>query len=342
LLCDDTAVLQHADHNVPRTEDGYCVDDASRMLPIIDMLASETGDECWYVGVGRLLAFLRAASAGERGPMRNFMAWDRQWLDEPSVGDHVGRAIWGLGELMANNGRFAEQACELMDTLAPAISPDWPTRTIAYAGLGLVAASTADPSRAEDLDRISAVLREWKAPDDPAWDWFEDRLTYDNARIPEVLIRAGHYLHDEELVRNGGAMLQWLESVCRQGRQYRFPGCRGLTHVKGVNWSGDEQPLEAAAIADAHLAWYQLSGDPASVAAIERAWNWFLGVNRLGEPLVDVDSGAGFDGLGTSGVNRNRGAESTIAVHRCAMAYAAINAKAASTANGVSTLSVHA
>jgi glycosyltransferase involved in cell wall biosynthesis len=340
LLCDDTAVLQHAHHNVPRTEDGYCVDDAGRVLPILDRLAVETGEACWYVAVGRVMAFLRTAAARGDGPMRNFMAWDRQWMDEPYVGDHVGRAIWGLGELMAANGPFTEQACELMDTLAPAVSPDWPTRTLAYAGLGLVAAVSADPSRADDLGRIHLALREWKAPHDSAWGWFEDQLTYDNARLPEVLIRAGHRLDDAELVRNGAAMLQWLESVCRQGRHYRFPGCRGLTDAKGLSWSGDEQPLEAAAMADAHAAWYQVSGDPASLAAIERAWCWFLGENRLGEPLVDIESGAGFDGLGTRTVNRNRGAESTIAVHRCAMAYAA--ATAASSPNRVARISVHA
>lgn len=343
LLCDDTAVLQHAHHNVPRTEDGYCVDDAGRLLPIIDRLAAQTDDGCWYVAVGRVLAFLRAAAAGGNGRMRNFMAWDRQWTDEPYIGDHVGRAIWGLGELMAADGPFTEQACELMDTLAPAISPDWSTRTLAYAGLGLVAAATADPSRAEDLDRIRPVLHKWKAPDNPAWDWFEDRLTYDNARLPEVLIRAGHRLEDAELVRNGAAMLHWLESVCRHGNHYRFPGCRGLTDAKGVNWSGDEQPLEAAAMADAHAAWFRVSGDPASLTAVERAWKWFLGENRLGDPLVDIASGAGFDGLGTRSVNRNRGAESTIAVHRCAMAYASVRTtKASSSRNGVTRISVHA
>jgi hypothetical protein len=274
--------------------------------------------------------------------MRNFMTWDRQWLDEPHIGDHVGRSIWGLGELMAAQGPFAEQATELMDTLAPAISPDWPTRTVAYAGLGLVAASVADPTRAEDLDRIRPVLRHWKAPDDPAWDWFEDRLTYDNARLPEVLIRAGRCLDDVQLMRNGAAMLHWFESVCRQGGHYRFPGCRGLSDAKGISWSGDEQPLEAAAMADAHAAWYQVSGDDASLRAIERAWGWFLGENRLGEPLVELETGAGFDGLGTRSVNRNRGAESTIAVHRCAMAYSAVGLTAATSRNGVSRISVHA
>jgi glycosyltransferase involved in cell wall biosynthesis len=111
LLCDDTAMLQHAHHNVPRTEDGYCVDDAARVVPILDRLAVDSDEECWYVGVGRMLAFLRTACASGDGRMHNFMSWDRQWIEEPYIGDHVGRAIWGLGELMAANGPFADQAC---------------------------------------------------------------------------------------------------------------------------------------------------------------------------------------------------------------------------------------
>jgi hypothetical protein len=115
-----------------------------------------------------------------------------------------------------------------------------------------------------------------------------------------------------------------------------------LEDAKAVNWSGDEQPLEAAAMADAHAAWHEISGDPASLSAIERAWGWVLGDNRLGEPLVDLESGAGFDGLGPRNVNRNRGAESTIAVHRCANTYAAVASMTAPPRNGVSRISVHA
>jgi hypothetical protein len=344
LLCDDTAVLQHAHHNVPRIEDGYCVDDAGRVLPILDRFGSVTGDDCWYIAVGRVLGFLRAAAAGGNGDMRNFMAWDRRWLDEPLGGDHVGRAIWGLGELMAAEGPFAEEAGELMDGLVAAIAPDWPIRTLAYAGLGVVAASTVDPSRGEDLDRIRDTLRGWTPFDDPAWVWIEEHLSYDNARIPEVLIRVGQRLDDPLLLRNGANMLHWLDSVCRQGRHYRFPGNRGLTNAKEINWSGDEQPLEAAALADAHEAWYRVSGEPASLAAIERAWSWFLGNNRLGEPLVDLATGAGCDGLGTDSVNRNRGAESTIAAHRCAMTNAAAHGSPVlrGTDDEVTRISVHA
>lgn len=337
LLCDDTAVLQHAHHKVPATEHGYCVDDAGRALPILDELAAATGDEWGYVAVGRVLAFLRAAAAGGDGAMRNFMTWNRSWLDEPYVGDHVGRAIWGLGELVARGGPFAEQAADLLASLTAAVSPSWPTKTIAYAGLGLVAAASVDEARFDDLQRIRPVLATWAPSGDPAWDWFESRLTYDSARIPELLIRVGDRLDDPQLVRNGGAMLHWFDSICRHGSYYRFPGHLGLEDAKAINWSGDEQPLEAAALADAHAAWFEVTREPASAAAVERCWSWFLGNNRLGEPLFDAESGAGCDGLGMREVNRNCGAESTLAAHRCALTNAAV--RSASAARTVSPTS---
>jgi glycosyltransferase involved in cell wall biosynthesis len=317
MLCDETAILQHACFNVPRLEDGYCVDDAGRMLPIAAACAASTGDEHWNMTTGRLLAFLRASALDGDGMLRNFMSWDRRWLDQPHLGDHVGRAIWGLGELIATHGRFTELAQHMLDQLAPAVMPTWPTKSLAYAALGLVAASQVDPTRDNDLDRILDQLRTWEPSADVAWPWFESRLTYDNARVPEVLLRVGHHTADPKLVDHGAAMLEWLDRVCRQGEHYRFPGHRGLTRTTELNWSGDEQPLEASAIADAHLAWFRLSGEKTSIAAIDRAWTWFLGNNRLGEPMVDETTGAGFDGLGACGSNKNSGAESTIAFHRC-------------------------
>jgi glycosyltransferase involved in cell wall biosynthesis len=321
LLCDDTAILQHAHYNVPRVEDGYCVDDAGRMLPIAAHLAVATADDCWLVTVGRLLAFVRAAMVDGNGNMRNFMSWDRRWLDEPYLGDHVGRAAWGLGELIAADGPFAEEARELMDELAPKILSSWPVKSLTYAALGLVAASTKDVRRISDLDRIATELRKWRPCGAAGWRWCEPRLSYDSARIPEALLRVGHQLADHQLVDSGATMLAWLEGVCRHGDHYRFPGHRGMSDARELAWSGDEQPLEAAAMADAHLAWLTLSGDADSLDAIGRAWTWFLGNNRLSEAVVEMTSGAGFDGLGAMGRNRNCGAESTIAAHRCRIAW---------------------
>src|SRR6202008_1269569 len=112
-------------------------------------------------------------------------------------GDHVGRTIWGLGELIAMRDPFAAEARQLMDDLAPAVTATWPVKSLAYAALGLVAAASLDPARDEDLARLVPALRTWKPASDPAWRWCEPRLTYDSARLAEVLLRVGHHLGDE-------------------------------------------------------------------------------------------------------------------------------------------------
>ena len=324
LLCDDTAMLQHAHHSIARLEDGYCVDDAARMLPIADRLARLPGGEEWSVVLGRLLAFVRSASLDGDGRMRNFMSWDRRWLDAPHGGDHVGRAIWGLGEVVAAGGPHATISADLLLTLASSVEPDWPTRTLAYAALGLLAASSIDSAWDPMLDPVVHAVRAWQ-PGDRRWRWFEPELRYDNARLPEVLIRLGLHTGDQDLIDRGGSLLEWLETLCRQGDHYRFPGHRGITAAAELNWSGDEQPLEAAAMADAHAAWFSACGDDAALASIERSWAWFRGDNRLGEAMIDETSGACFDGLGERGVNLNRGAESTIAAHRCGVTAAVVS-----------------
>jgi hypothetical protein len=114
-------------------------------------------------------------------------------------------------------------------------------------------------------------------------------------------------------------LLYWLDRLCQQGSYYRFPGHRGVSDSNRLQWSGDEQPLEATALADAHFAALMLCGEKSSFEAIERVWAWFIGNNRAGHPLVEFSSGACFDGLGARHVNKNRGAESTIALHRAVM-----------------------
>ena len=318
VLCDDTAMLQHAALKIPRAEDGYCVDDAGRVLPILADLAVTDPDPQWNVQIARLLTFLRSA-IDPSGNMRNFMSWNRTWLDEPHSGDHVGRAMWGLGDLVARRGPFTDEATDLLVRLAPSVDSDAFPRTLAYSALGLCASGTVQHSAlGRALDRIVDAVQNWLPLDQAAWCWPEARLSYDNARIPETLIRVGAAVGDEAMIDRGIDMVRWFDSLCLRGDHYRFPGHLGLGPNQDPERSGDEQPLEACALADAHAAIWELRGGPTHVAAIERAWSWFLGNNRLELPVGLPEFGASRDGLCTRGLNGNCGAESTIAFHRCA------------------------
>lgn len=317
MLCDDTAMLQHSDHSVPRTEEGYCVDDAARVLPVLcDLVCVGEPSADWEVLLGRTLSFVRSAALDSPpGAMRNFLSWDRKWLDDPHQGDHVGRAIWGLGEVVGRSGKYVEEASTLLEQLVSGIDDTAPIRTVAYATLGLVAAGQRAPLL--HLRRLHGIVGRWSLLDDPNWRWYEPRLTYDNARLAHTQICLGDTVNDDSMVRTGLEALAWLDKLCWQGTHYRFPGHRGLSLGEDIGASGDEQPLEAAAMADAHFAAWVASGDSSRRASVDRCWWWFRGGNRVGVAVGDPRTGACFDAVTTAGVNRNCGAESAIAFNRC-------------------------
>ena len=320
-LCDDTAILQHAALRVPRLEEGYCVDDAARLLPLAARWAREPGEgEYWNVVITRLLAFLRAAALGGDGSMRNFMAWNRTWLDEPHDGDHVGRAVWGLGELIREDSHV-EEAVDLLGLLAPRAATTPHAHNLAYTALGVVAADSRDPAMAENLAVVEAALCRLRPREDPLWRWPQGKLTYDSARLPEAMLRVGARTNNQQLIDDGSTMFRWFERLCTSRGHYRFPGHRGLVLGADLRLSGDEQPLEAAAMADAAMAWHLVTGAPTAILMVERAWSWFNGNNRLGRHLGCVETGAGRDALCELDVNRNCGAESTISFHRCAVTW---------------------
>ena len=320
-LCDDSAVLQHAALRVPRLEEGYCVDDAARLLPLAARWAREPDQgEYWNVLITRLLAFLRAAALDGDGSMRNFMAWNRTWLDDPHDGDHVGRAVWGLGELIREDSHV-EEAVDLLGLIAPRAATTKHAHNLAYTALGVVAADSRDPAMAENLAVVEAALCRLRPREDPLWRWPHGQLTYDSARLPEAMLRVGARTNNQQLMDDGSTMFRWFERLCTSRGHYRFPGHRGLVPGADLRLSGDEQPLEAAAMADAAMAWHLVTGDPTAILMVERAWSWFNGNNRLGRHLGCVETGAGRDALCELDVNRNCGAESTISFHRCAVTW---------------------
>jgi len=179
-LADDVGIVQHAHGIIPNRDSGYCVDDVAR-LAVVSLALAERGDgHIWTASLYRSLAFLRAA-AGDEG-MRNFMSYDRRWLDEPHVGDHVGRAIWALGDVLATAWipAVVRPAGDLLDQLVGTLSGDVSLRTAAYSVLGLsrMDSDRLAPAARRLLERLVGQLDdalEREASDD--WYWFENRLS---------------------------------------------------------------------------------------------------------------------------------------------------------------------
>ncbi len=322
-LVDDVGIVQHADGIIPNRGSGYCVDDVAR-LAVVSLALAQRGDEqVWTSILYRALAFLHAAE--DEGGMRNFMGYDRRWLDDPHMGDHVGRSVWALGEILATAWipAVVVPTRNLIERLVGALAGDVSLRTAAYAVLGL---SRLDPDRLEPqtrrlLERLVDQLAnayERNAPD--GWHWFEDKLTYDNARLPQALLSAGSTLGREDLTELGLESLRWLGDECGlEGDALRLPGHRGRRRAEAAPGAGDEQPLDAAAFVEAELTAFAVTREAEHGVRARRSFEWFLGRNRLHRPLYDFATGGCSDGLGADDVNVNEGAESTLAFHRAAL-----------------------
>lgn len=322
-LVDDVGIVQHANGIIPNRDSGYCVDDVAR-LAVVSLALARRGDErVWTSTLYRALAFLHAAEGD--GGMRNFMSYDRRWLDEPHVGDHVGRSVWALGDILATAWipAVVGPTRDLLDRIVGQLAGDVSLRTAAYAVLGL---ARLDPDR---LNRSSRRLLERSvdqlasaydrnASDD--WKWFEDELTYDNARLSQALVAGGSALGRDDLVEAGLESLRWLGDECGLAEgTLRLPGHHGRRRGEAAPGLGDEQPLDAAALVEAELAAFAITREPDHGVRARRAFEWFLGRNRLDRPLYDFATGGCSDGLGVDELNANEGAESTLAFHRAAL-----------------------
>ena len=105
-MTDDTGILQHAIFSVPNTREGYTTDDNARAL-IVSILLDENpeySDRREYSNLShRYLSFLWLAFHSDSGRFRNFLDYDRKWLENLArtiaMAAHCGRLEQVLGNL---------------------------------------------------------------------------------------------------------------------------------------------------------------------------------------------------------------------------------------------------
>jgi hypothetical protein len=334
-LSDDTGIIQHAVEDIPNRSTGYCIDDVSRaFIVVLQKLDLDPHNVAAKRMASTYLSFMHDAQVDD-GRFHNFMSHDRQWLDEVGTHDSVGRTLWALGYGMrfAPRDTWRNVSKRLLDRGVRAL--EWLSydRSQAYAMLGLAHAIDAPGVNEADVARYKRGLRqladalkgsflENRAGD---WEWFEPMMTYDNARLPEALLRAGLTLRDDELVAIGLKTFAFYERTTVEHGIYVPIGNNGWYPRGGPRARYAQQPLEAVALVDAALAAHDATGDPMHRAAAEVGLEWFYGRNSRG--IVMARGGGCLDGLGEHGVNANMGAESTLAYLSAAYSLAARPAK---------------
>jgi hypothetical protein len=324
-LSDDVGLIQHATESVPNRSTGYCTDDVARaLIVVLQRLQLYPNDQVAARLAAVYLSYLSDAQLPD-GRFHNFMSYQRTWLDEVGTHDSCGRAMWALGFAV----RFAprnewRRVCGAMLERALA-SIEWLEypRSQAYAMLGLAHAvhAHAGPGARISLQQLADVLvARYAAARDGGWEWFEPFMTYDNARLCEALISSGTALREPHLREAGLRTLGFLESVVFEGEIFVPIGNDGWYHRGGSRARFAQQPLEAAAMADAEIAAFAATGEPLRLSAADRAAAWYDGKNLLA--VVMANGGGCYDGLEEGGPNRNMGAESTLAYLSTAYALA--------------------
>ena len=322
LMSDQTGILQHASFDVPRYDDGYCLDDNARALLLMTLLedAGIADGKTVRMLASRYLAFVRHAFNPERGRFRNFMSYSRQWLEDSGSEDSHGRAVWALGTVVGRSSVPGKQSLsgELFHAALPSIATFTSPRAWAFALLGIdeyLHAFQGDSSvQAMGTVLAERLLNLFRQTSGGKWPWFEDSLTYSNARLPQALIVSGSWMDHEEMRVAGTRSLRWLaELQCSEDGYFAPIGSNGFYRRAGRKALYDQQPVEACAMVSACLEAGRMSGEPTGWELhARRAFSWFLGQNHLQQSLYDATTGGCRDGLHADRMNENQGAESTL------------------------------
>jgi len=322
VMTDGTGILQHAKFTMPDRNHGYCVDDNARALIVTTQACDLTrADELLTNLSSVYLSFLDHAFNRDNGRFRNFMSFDRQWLEEAGSEDSHGRALWALGVLIATgrNKGLVAVAEDLFDNALGALEQFTSPRAIAYAILGLAARRHQQEAQDRVLDTLhhlgDRLLGYFSTTVTDEWCWHEELLTYDNGRLPQALIACGRALDNDDMTGMGLRVLDWLSSIQTDETSGRFTpiGNNGWYPRSGTRARYDQQPLEAAAMIDACIEAHACSRKETWVQLASTCFNWFLGNNDQQIKLYDHATGGCRDGLHENGVNENQGAESTLA-----------------------------
>ncbi len=310
-LSDNVGIFEHADHTTPRKEHGYCVDDVARLL-IVLAREPELDKELRELE-HTALRFLADAQAVD-GKIRNRRRSNGRWHGPHGVADCWGRSVWAFGTAAnrSRHGGVRQAALAYFGHGARQRSPY--LRSMVFATLGAVEVLTSDPhnylARRLTVDGAEAIGR--PAPD-PLWPWPEPRLSYANAAVAEALLAAGGVLERPDLIDDGLQLLRWLlERETIDGHLSTTPV--GGSGPGDTGPAFDQQPIEAAAMADACHRAYLVTADSDWLTGIRLAAGWFAGENDARTPMFDPHSAGGYDGLHPGGPNLNQGAESTLAL----------------------------
>jgi len=312
-LTDDTGMLQHSKCWVPDPRHGYTTDDNARALIMSILLYKTYGDKKYIDLIYRFSSFLLYAQ-NEKGKFKNFMSYDRRWLEDEGSEDCFGRCIWALGFALSceYTPRGVKQALShVFKKALPNIKLLNYPRAKAYSMIGL---SFLDNIELKNLicDTAQSLCCLYEKNSDGDWKWFENAVTYCNSVLPWSLFAAYRITGNKKFLETAEGSMNFLGNILFREGYFKPVGCNGWFPKGGEPAEFDEQPVEACETVLAYMEAYAATGNGKYISKAKECHAWYRGVNSKGLSLIDNETGGCFDGLTAQGVNHNMGAESII------------------------------
>ncbi|MFZ1978944.1 MAG: glycosyl transferase family 1, partial [Bacteroidota bacterium] len=320
-MTDETGILQHAIFTIPNYSEGYTTDDNARAL-LISPLLEELGSEESFELASRYLAFVWYAYNAKTRHFRNFLGYNRLWMEDNGSDDSHGRTLGALGMVLGRSNTIAlhNMAGWMFEQALPSILDTTSPRAWAFALIGI-----CEYLRRFDGDRRASQVREelagrllalYKANRSNEWRWYEEGLFYCNAALPHAMLICGQSMSNKSMFDAGLESLSWLADLQRadtEGGCFVPIGSNGFYRRGGERARFDQQPIEAQAMVSSCLEACRILRDKRWRMEARRAFDWFLGRNDLNLPIYDPITGGCRDGLHPDRQNENQGAESTLA-----------------------------
>lgn len=317
-LTDDTGIVQHAKYGIPNLKEGYCLDDNARALIMALMAYQQNKSKEALRLLPIYLSYIHYLQRDD-GNFRNFLSFTREYLDEIGSEDSFGRTVWALGYLIncAPNNSYREFAGELFCRSVAHFKHLHHLRGIGNTIIGIAYYLKAHPNdegmTGELLNLTAFLLRAYEVHNQGEWHWFEHKLTYDNAILPLALLHSCEITGDEQVRQVAMESLFFLDSLSFRHGFLSPVGNQGW-YRQGVEMPlFDQQAIETMAMVLMYLKAYQTTHEPEFIEKMFVSYQWFLGENILRVPLYDQETKGCCDGLQQTAINRNQGAESTLA-----------------------------
>ena len=317
-MTDDTGIIQHAKFGIPNLKDGYCLDDNARALLMSLMVYKQKKDSDALELCPVYLSYIHYMQNVD-GTFRNFLSFKRDYLDEHGSEDSFGRAIWALGYLLGNapNDAYFQIGREIFFKALPNFEKLKSIRSIANTIIGISYYLYRTPTD-EGMIKIllsltNKLVEHYENNKTDNWKWFESLLVYDNAILPLSLMHAFKILKEKRIKKVAFESLNFLTEITMKDGCLSIIGNEKWFIKDGERSVFAQQPVDAQAMVLMFHQAYILTKEKKYLNNLYTSFMWFLGENDMRMNLYDFETNGCCDGLESYGVNRNQGAESTLA-----------------------------